>query len=50
MVKDSIVLPGVRIGRDCRITKAIINEGVEISDGSVIGSEDGGITVVGESL
>ena len=50
VVKDSIVLPGARIGEDCRITKAIVNEGVEIPAGSVIGSEDGEITVVGKSL
>ena len=50
VIKDSIILPGVRIGDNCRITKAIINEGVEIPDGSVIGSEDGDITVVGKSL
>ena len=50
VVKDSIILPGADIGRNCRITKAIVNENVVIPDGTVIGSEDGEITVVGKSL
>ena len=36
-VKDSIVLPQVNIGRHCRITKAIIEKGCEIPEGTVIG-------------
>jgi glucose-1-phosphate adenylyltransferase len=50
VIKDSIILPGADIGRNCRITKAIVNENVVIPDGTVIGSEDGEITVVGKSL
>ena len=42
--------PSIRSGRNCRITKAIVNENVVIPDGTVIGSEDGEITVVGKSL
>jgi glucose-1-phosphate adenylyltransferase len=36
-VQDSIVLPEVIIGRHCRITKAIIEKGCEVPEGSVIG-------------
>ena len=50
VIKDSIILPGADIGRNCRITKAIVNENVVIPDGTVIGSEDDEITVVGKSL
>jgi len=37
LVKDSIVLPDVEIGRNCRITKAIIEQGCKIPEGTVIG-------------
>jgi glucose-1-phosphate adenylyltransferase len=36
-IQDSIVLPDVNIGRNCRITKAIIERGCEIPEGTVIG-------------
>jgi len=36
-LQDSIVLPEVTIGRHCRITKAIIEKGCEIPEGSIIG-------------
>ena len=36
-VQDSIVLPDVNIGRHCRITKAIIEKGCEIPEGTIIG-------------
>lgn len=36
-VQDSIVLPEVNIGRHCRITKAIIEKGCEVPEGTVIG-------------
>jgi glucose-1-phosphate adenylyltransferase len=36
-VEDSIVLPEVNIGRHCRITKAIIEKGCEIPEGTIIG-------------
>ena len=36
-VDDSILLDGVVVGRNARIRRAIIDEGVEIPDGSVIG-------------
>ena len=46
-VKDSILLPGSRVRENCRLIRTIVNEGIDIPAGSVIGSEDGEITVVG---
>jgi glucose-1-phosphate adenylyltransferase len=37
LVEDALLLPGVRIGRDCRIRRAVIDEGCAIPDGTVIG-------------
>ncbi|HEY5734433.1 MAG TPA: glucose-1-phosphate adenylyltransferase [Gammaproteobacteria bacterium] len=36
-VKDSVILPKVAIGDNCRITRAIIDKGCVIEDGMVIG-------------
>jgi glucose-1-phosphate adenylyltransferase len=36
-LQDTIVLPEVNIGRHCRITKAIIEKGCEIPEGTIIG-------------
>jgi glucose-1-phosphate adenylyltransferase len=36
-LQDSIVLPDTNIGRHCRITKAIIEKGCEVPEGTVIG-------------
>lgn len=38
-VQDSVVLPEVNIGRHCRITKAIIEKGCAIPEGTVIGAD-----------
>jgi glucose-1-phosphate adenylyltransferase len=38
-LKDTIVLPEVNIGRHCRITKAIIEKGCEVPEGTVIGED-----------
>jgi glucose-1-phosphate adenylyltransferase len=47
-IKDSVIMPNVKIGRDVIIHKAIIGEGCVIEDGSVIGSEgDDEITLIG---
>jgi glucose-1-phosphate adenylyltransferase len=45
-VRESVIMPGARIGRDVRLTRAIIGEGAVIEDGAVIGSMNGGITVI----
>ncbi|WP_138493847.1 glucose-1-phosphate adenylyltransferase [Paenibacillus pinistramenti] len=41
VIKDSIIHPKVKIGRNVRINKAIINENIVIEDGTVIGSDSG---------
>jgi len=38
-VQDSIILPQVNIGRHCRITKAIIEKGCDIPEGTIIGED-----------
>ncbi len=45
-IKDSVLLPNVHIGKNCKITKAIVNENVSVKDGSVIEDPDGKIIVV----
>lgn len=37
VIEDSVVLPEVIIGRHCRITKAIIEKGCHVPEGTVIG-------------
>lgn len=49
VVEDSILLPDAFIGKGCRITRCIVNEGVRIKDGETIGEADGEIKVVGEA-
>ena len=39
VVNDSVVLPDVIIGKDCRVSRAIIDRGSIIVDGSVIGED-----------
>jgi len=39
VVSDSVVLPDVIIGKDCRVKRAIIDRGSIIADGSVIGED-----------
>ena len=38
-IQDSVVLPKVSIGRNCRIRRAIIDKGCVIPDGTVIGED-----------
>jgi glucose-1-phosphate adenylyltransferase len=38
-VDFSVVLPDVNIGRNCRITKAVIDRGCDIPEGTVIGED-----------
>ena len=47
LIKDCILLPNSSVGENCRITKAIINEGVAVRAGSTIKGEDGKIAVIG---
>ncbi len=39
MVKDSVILPKVHIGENCRITRAIIDKSCVIPNGTVIGED-----------
>jgi glucose-1-phosphate adenylyltransferase len=36
-IRDSVVLPDVEIGRNCRITRAVIDRGCLVPEGTVIG-------------
>ena len=38
-IQDTIVLPDVNIARNCRITKAIIERGCEVPEGTIIGED-----------
>lgn len=38
-LQDTVVLPEVNIGRHCRITKAIIEKGCDVPQGTVIGED-----------
>jgi glucose-1-phosphate adenylyltransferase len=61
-IKESVILPHVDIGENCRITKAVIDKGCKIPPGTVIGedakldaerfhvSEEGVVLVVPEML
>lgn len=40
VVKDSVIMPQVKIGRNVRIHRAIITENMVIEDGAVIGEEE----------
>lgn len=57
VLEDSVVLPGVRVGRNCRLRRAIIDGGCQIPDGMSIGMDQakdaerfeisaGGVTLV----
>ena len=39
-VDSSVVLPDVVIGKNCRISHAVIDKGCEIKDGTVIGENE----------
>jgi len=39
VIKDSVILPKVSIGKNCRITRAIIDKACSIEDGMVIGED-----------
>ena len=49
VLKDSVIMPNVIIGKNVRIEKAIIGSGTVIEDGAVIGSGTGEITLIGEN-
>jgi glucose-1-phosphate adenylyltransferase len=39
LIKDSVILPKVSIGSHCRISRAIVDKGCVIEDGTVIGED-----------
>jgi glucose-1-phosphate adenylyltransferase len=39
VVDQCLLLPGVRVGRNCRLTRCVIDEGCVIPDGTVIGED-----------
>ena len=39
IVKDSVILPKVNIGENCRITRAVIDKATVIPDGTIIGED-----------
>jgi glucose-1-phosphate adenylyltransferase len=39
LIEDSVILPEVDIGRRCKITKAVIDRGCRIPEGSIIGED-----------
>jgi glucose-1-phosphate adenylyltransferase len=39
LLRDVVVLPNVKIGRSCRITKAVIDKWCDIPEGTVIGED-----------
>jgi glucose-1-phosphate adenylyltransferase len=41
LIKDSVIMPNVRIGNNVKIYKSIIGEGTVVEDGSVIGDPEG---------
>ena len=49
VIEDSIILPNAWVGRNCRITKAIINEGAVVEDNAVIGDPEGNVQVYGKT-
>ncbi len=38
-IQDSVILPEVEVGRNCKITKAVIDKGCKIPSGTVIGED-----------
>ncbi len=38
-LQDTVVLPNVRIGKNCRLNRVVIDKGCEIPDGMVIGED-----------
>ena len=49
VVEDSIILPNAFVGRDCHVTRAIVNEGAKVDDRENVGTRDGDIEVYGKA-
>ncbi|MDX1807023.1 MAG: glucose-1-phosphate adenylyltransferase [Paenisporosarcina sp.] len=48
-IKDSVIMPNVKIGNNVIIEKAIIGSGTIIEDGAVIRDSEQGLTLIGEN-
>ncbi|MFD2614208.1 glucose-1-phosphate adenylyltransferase [Paenibacillus gansuensis] len=46
-IKDSVIMPNAKIGRNVKITRAIIGENTVVEDDCVIGGEDEDIVLIG---
>lgn len=49
LIKDSVIMPNVKIGKNVRIEKAIIGSGTSIEDGVVISDSSQGLILIGEN-
>lgn len=49
VVEDSVVMDFVKIGKDCRVRKAIIGQNTSIAKGLSVSNPEGLISVIGES-
>ncbi|ANE45577.1 glucose-1-phosphate adenylyltransferase [Paenibacillus swuensis] len=48
-IKDSVIMPNAKIGRNVKITRAIIGEHTVVEDGCVIGEDGKEITLIGNN-
>jgi glucose-1-phosphate adenylyltransferase len=51
VIKDSVIMPNVKIGKNVTIYRAIIGEGSVIKDGAIVGdpsAPDAPITLIGD--
>lgn len=46
-IRESIIMPNARIGRNASLSRVILGEGAYVEDGAVIGSLNGDVTVIG---
>ncbi|CAH1193707.1 Glucose-1-phosphate adenylyltransferase [Paenibacillus plantiphilus] len=46
-IRESIIMPNARIGRNASLSRVILGEGAYVEDGAVIGSPNGDVTVIG---
>jgi glucose-1-phosphate adenylyltransferase len=42
MLDEAVVLPNARIGANCRLRRVIVDSGVEVPDGTVVGWQSSG--------
>ena len=47
VVEDSVVLPGVRVGKGAKLRRVIVDENYSVAPGAAFGSADGEIEVIG---